>query len=448
MDKIYYKMSKEEEQIREIVRQGISLFFQHKKRNSSFVRGVSRVQYSGSVFDEQEATAFVDSFLDGWFGTGTKTDMLERKLAELVGMPCGMVTNSGSSANLLAIFALKSKQLLNHLKDGDEVIVSATAFPTSVNPVPQNNLLPVFVDCELGTYNPSVESIQEAISLKTKAIFLAHTLGNPYDAKALKEIAEDKHLFLIEDACDALGSKIGNQNCGSFGQISTYSFYPAHQITMGEGGMVLSNSPQLDRVLRSLRDWGRACFCRHDEKSPMGACGNRFGFKFKNLPEGYDHRFVYTHLGYNLKPLEFQSAFALEQLKKLPSFIEARERNFQQLYSFFKQYEHWFILPHTISEAYSCWFAFPLTLKENVPFTRLELITYLENHAVQTRLLLAGNLLRQPAYEDIPHRVFGRLVNSDIVTERGFFLGVYPGIDQERMEYIKEVLKNFLDTYP
>ena len=440
-------MEAEEAQIRQSIHEQINRFFALKKSQEKFVPGQSRVQYSGSIFDEQEAWAFVDSFLDGWFAAGKKSDLFEKQLAEFIGMPFGMVANSGSSANLLAISALRSRYLPNHLNEGDEVIIPATSFPTTVNPILQNNLVPVFVDCDLGTYNANIKSVLEAISPKTKAIFMAHTLGNPYNAKLLREIADEAGLFLIEDNCDALGSKFAGRTCGSFGHLSTCSFYPAHHITLGEGGAVLSSSFELDKVLRSLRDWGRACYCKHDEKDPKGACKNRFGFKFKNLPEGYDHKYVYTHIGYNLKPLEFQSAFGSEQLKRFPSFMAARQKNFEALQSFFKQYEDLFILPYAIPQAQPCWFAYPLTIKENAQFKRLDLIRYLEDHLIQTRLLFSGNVLRQPAYESIPHRVAGQLTNSDVVTERTFFLGVYPGITDEKMKYTQEMLTNFLQQH-
>lgn len=436
----------EEQQIRENIKGQLVRFFEEKRKKETFIPGVSTINYSGAIFDESEASAFIDSFLDGWFVLGKKTDLFEKKLCEFIGMPYGLVANSGSSANLLAISALNSKQLSNHLNDHDEIIVPATSFPTTVNPILQNNLTPVFVDCELGAYNPNVDTIREAISSKTKAIFLAHTLGNPFDAKALREIADDKGLFLIEDTCDALGSKFHGKCCGSFGAMSTYSFYPAHHITLGEGGAVLNNSLELDRILRSIRDWGRACFCRHDEKNHFGACQNRFGYKFKNLPEGYDHKYVYTNIGYNLKPLEFQSAFGLEQLKRFPSFMGARKKNFESLNNFFKRYEDLFILPKSLPEADPCWFAYPLTIKDNASFSRIELIKSLEQCRVQTRLLFSGNVLRQPAYEEIPCRISGKLANSDIVTEKTFFLGVYPGISSEKMSYLQGVLASFLNS--
>ncbi len=433
-----------EKQIREAIKEHLISFFEEKKKNSVFIPGVSTIQYSGAIFDEKEAWAFIDSFLDGWFGTGEKTDQFEAELAEYIGMKYGIIANSGSSANLLAISALKSKQFPNHLNKGDEIIVPATSFPTTVNPIIQNNFKPVFVDCELGNYNPTIESIQSAISPKTKAIFLAHTLGNPNEIDTLKDLAEEKKIVLIEDNCDALGSFYAGKKCGSFGLMSTYSFYPAHHITMGEGGAVLANSLPIERILRSLRDWGRSCYCKHNTKNYQGACQNRFGFKFKNLPQGYDHKYVYSNIGYNLKPLEFQAAFGLEQLKKLPSFIESRKINFNNLNQFFKQYEDLFILPKSLPKADPCWFAYPLTIKEGVPFSRLEIIKYLEQNLIQTRLLFSGNILRQPAYEDIDCRISGSLHNSDIVTERTFFLGVYPGLNNEKIAYIKEKVDKFI----
>ncbi|MCK4521215.1 MAG: lipopolysaccharide biosynthesis protein RfbH [Nanoarchaeota archaeon] len=440
-------MDIEEERLRESIKNSVMGLFRLKKQKDVFVKGSSRVQYAGAVFDDKESWAFINSFLDGWFGTGKKAELFENMLAEFIGMKHGMVTNSGSSANLLAISALKSKQFESKLNDGDEIIVCANSFPTTVNPLIQNNFKPVFVDCELGTYNPSIESIKEAISSKTKAIFIVHTLGNPNDMVALKEIAEDKKILLIEDACDALGSSFKGKRCGSFGIMSTYSFYPAHHITMGEGGAVLSNSLNMDRILRSLRDWGRACYCKHNEKKSNGACGRRFDFKFKNLPYGYDHKYVYSHIGYNLKPLEFQCAFGIEQFKKLPQFIEQRKRNFDIMQSFFKKYEDLFVLPKSIPDAEPCWFAYPLTIKEGSPFKRLDIIKYLEKNLIQTRLLFSGNVLRQPAYEGINHRVSGNLKNSDIVTERTFFIGIYPTINKERISYMQEVLTKFLEKH-
>jgi CDP-6-deoxy-D-xylo-4-hexulose-3-dehydrase len=435
-----------EEELRNNIRENITKFFQLKKEKEKFIKGESRVQYAGAVFDEKESWAFVDSFLDGWFGTGKKAASFENMLSEFIGTKFGMVANSGSSANLLAISALKSKQFENRLMDGDEIIVPATSFPTTVNPIIQNNLKPVFIDCELGTYNANIEQIKEAISDKTKAIFLAHTLGNPNDMDGLRDLTKDKDIILIEDNCDALGSTYDNKKCGSFGLMSTYSFYPAHHMTMGEGGAVLSNELNMDRILRSLRDWGRACYCKHDEKNSLGACRNRFGHKFKNLPHGYDHKFVYSHIGYNVKPLEFQCAFGIEQLKKVPQFIEQRKNNFEMMQTFMKKYEDLFVLPKSLPKADPCWFTYPLTVKEGAGFNRIDITKFLEEQLIQTRLLFSGNILRQPAYEEIAHRVSGKLTNSDIITDKTFFVGLYQGLNEEKIKYMQEMFDKFIQA--
>lgn len=437
----------EEQEIRDKIKENVEEFFKLKNAKEKFIAGESKILYSGAVFDEKESNAFVSSFLDGWFGLGKKGQEFENNLKKFIGMPEGLVTNSGSSANLIAIAALKSKHFQNQLKKGDEIIVPACSFPTTVNPIILNNFKPVFVDSELGTYNPSIEHIKAAISPKTKAIFLAHTLGNPNDMGAVMQIAKDKNIIVIEDNCDSLGSSYAEQKCGSFGLMSTYSFYPAHHITMGEGGAVLTKSEELLRILKSLRDWGRDCFCSHGSVNHLGECKNRFSHKFENLPEGYDHRYVYSHIGYNLKPLEFQCAFGVEQLKKFPKFMEKRKENFENLNNFFKKYEDIFILPKSLPKADPCWFSYPLTVKEDAGFNRIDLIKHLEKNLIQTRLLFSGNVLRHPAYERIEHRLSGNLKNSDIITERTFFVGVYPGLDKEKLTFIKEKAEDFLQEH-
>jgi CDP-6-deoxy-D-xylo-4-hexulose-3-dehydrase len=428
--------------IRELIRE----FQAIKSKERQFIPGVTKIQYSGPSLDGKELIALTDAILDGWFGVGKKANLFEKRFSKLIGQDFGILTNSGSSANLIAVSALKSRQYKKPLVPGDEVIVPATAFPTTVNPIIQNSLKPVFVDVKLGTYNIDEDQVEKSISPRTRTIFLIHNLGNPCQMKRILEIADKHNLLVIEDNCDALGAKYDGKYTGSFGIMSTCSFYVAHHITMGEGGIVLTSDEKLAVILRSLRDWGRSCTCPVCvvANDPNARCSKRYEQLFKSLPDGYDTRYVYEEIGYNLKPLEFQAAMGLVQLEKLPGFITTRNENFAKLYDFFKKHEDFFILPTWEDEAQPSWFAFPLTLQEGAPFSRQDIIKWYEKCNIETRLLFSGNLVRHPAYEGTPVRVVGNLENANRIMDNSFFLGVYPGIDEERMNFILEKTEEFL----
>ncbi len=428
------------------IRKLIKEFEAIKSKERRFIPGVTKIQYSGSSFDDKELVALTDAVLDGWFGVGKRANLFEERFSKLIGQNFGVLTNSGSSANLLAISALKSNRFKKRLVAGDEVIVPATAFPTTVNPIIQNSLKPVFVDVEVGTYNIDVDQIDGSISPRTRAIVILHNLGNPCHMKRIMEIADKHDLHVIEDNCDALGAKCDGQYTGSFGIMSTCSFYVAHHITMGEGGIVLADDEKLAVILRSLRDWGRSCTCPVCvvARNPNARCSKRFKKQFKSLPNGYDTRYVYEEIGYNLKPLEFQAAMGLVQLEKLSGFIAKRNENFAKLYDFFKKYEDFFILPVWEAEAQPSWFAFPLTLQEGAHFTRQDIIKWYEKCNIETRLLFSGNIIRHPAYRDIPMRVAGDLKNANKIMADSFFLGVYPGIDEEKMSFVLKKTEEFL----
>jgi CDP-6-deoxy-D-xylo-4-hexulose-3-dehydrase len=436
------------ETIRTKITKLIHEFNELKSKDLEFIPGVTKIQYSGPSFDDRELVALMNAILDGWFGVGKNANLFEERFSNLIGQHFGVLTNSGSSANLLAISALCSRRFEKRLKPGDEVIVPSTAFPTTVNPIIQNNLIPVFVDVKLGTYNIDEDQIEKSISSKTRAIMVLHNLGNPCQMKPIMEIANKHNLFLIEDNCDALGAKYSGQYTGSFGNMSTCSFYVAHHITMGEGGIVLSKEEKLAEILRSLRDWGRSCTCPVCVviRDPNAQCAKRFKKQFKSLPNGYDSRYVYEEIGYNLKPLEFQAAMGLVQLEKLPSFIVKRNKNFLRLYEFFEKYKDLFILPVWAKEAQPSWFAFPLTIQKGARFKRQEIIKWYEKCNIETRLLFAGNLIRHPAYQDVRMRVVGNLENADKVMNDSFFLGVYPGIDEAKMDFIIRKTEEFLTS--
>jgi CDP-6-deoxy-D-xylo-4-hexulose-3-dehydrase len=407
-----------------------------------FVATESRVAYAGRVFDEEELVSLVDAALDFWLTTGRFAEQFERQLAQLVGARHALLCNSGSSANLLAVSALTSPTVgERQLQPGDEVITTAAGFPTTVNPIVQNRLTPVLVDVELGTYNPTPEAVAAAVGPRTKAIVLAHTLGNPFDLDAVGEIARRHGLWLVEDSCDALGSTWRGRPVGSFGQLATLSFYPAHHITTGEGGCVLTSDPLLKRAVESFRDWGRDCWC---DPGNDNTCGKRFGWQLGDLPAGYDHKYIFSHLGYNLKMTDLQAAVGVAQLTKLPRFIAARRSNWEALRRFFEQWEEFFVLPRATEGSDPSWFGFLLTVREGAPFTRNQLTGYLEERRIATRLLFAGNLTRQPAYRDLSFRRVGELANSDAVLERTFWLGVYPGLSSVMLDYVMEQARVFL----
>ena len=413
-----------------------------------FHAGKDFIQYSGSVFNANEINVAVNVLLGGWFGLGKIAVDFEQKLSKYIGTKNSIVVNSGSSANLLAVSSLKSLKIKNRLKNGDEIITAVSGFPTTINPILQNNLVPVFIDVKLGSYNIDINTIENAISNKTRAIFIVHTLGNPVNMKPIMEIAKKYKLFVLEDCCDALGSEIFNKKVGSFGDISTFSFYPAHHITMGEGGAVLTSNNTIAKIVRSLRDWGRDCYCSGESSLNMnGACGKRFDKWLPDLDEIIDHKYVYSEIGYNLKPLELQCAIGVQQLNKLSDFIQARNHNFNKYNNFFKNYERYFILPKWHEESVPSWFAFPISVKKDAPFKRFDLINYLEEHKIQTRNLFAGNILLHPAYKNIVYRQISNFNNSNFVTTNTFFLGVYPGINDIRMAYILMVLRKFLSKY-
>ncbi len=417
-----------------------------ERANEKFIPGKSIIHYAGRVYDEDELINLVDSSLDFWLTAGKYAHKFERGLARFMGMRYCLTTNSGSSANLLAVSALTSPLLKEkRLKAGDEVVTVACGFPTTVNPVIQNNLLPVFVDVDLDSYNIDVSKIEGAISKKTKAIFIAHTLGNPAGLEEIMRLVRKYNLWFIEDNCDSLGSKFNGKLTGTFGQISTCSFFAAHHMTMGEGGAVLTDDPLLKRIIVSLRDWGRDCHC---DPGYDNTCGKRFALKFANLPFGYDHKYVYSHIGYNLKVTEMQAAIGVAQLKKLPGFIKARKKNFKYLYDCFKKYEEFLILPKATPNSDPSWFGFPVLVKKDAPFNRADIINYLENHKIATRMLFGGNLTKQPAYKGVKYRVFGGLNNTDLVMNNLFWIGVYPGMTTPMLGYIREVLGNFFNGAP
>jgi len=355
-----------------------------------------------------------------------------------------MLCNSGSSANLLALSALTSPKLEERaLKPGDEVITVAAGFPTTINPIVQNQLTPVFLDVEMGTYNVDTTYLEEAITSKTKAIMIAHTLGNPFDLDTVMTIANKHNLWLIEDNCDAVGAKYNGRLTGSFGHLSSVSFYPAHHITMGEGGCVLTQQPQLKKLVESFRDWGRDCWCA---PGVANTCGKRFDWQLGDLPEGYDHKYIYSHVGYNLKLTDMQAAVGVAQLKKLPQFLETRQRNWQQLYDGLKAFKEYLILPEATPNSEPSWFGFLLSVRPDAPFTRNELVRYLEENHVATRLLFSGNITRQPAYQHVNYRIVGELTNTDIVMNQTFWVGVYPKLTPQMIDYALSVFADFFNV--
>jgi len=428
------------EEILELVKQ----YYVEQFAEKVFEPGKTMVPFAGRVFDEEELVTLVDSSLDFWLTTGRYAEEFEAKFADYMQQRSCMLVNSGSSANLVALSTLTSPLLKNkRLKRGDEVLSVAAGFPTTVNPIVQNGLIPVFVDVELDTFNVKVSAIENALSDKTKAIMLAHTLGNTFDLNAVKAIADKYGLYLIEDCCDAVGSTYDGKMVGTFGDLATTSFYPAHHITMGEGGSVLTSNPLLKRIATSMRDWGRDCYC---DPGCDNTCGRRFKGQYGDLPQGYDHKYVYSHIGYNLKVTDMQAAVGVAQLKKLPLFVEMRKANFKKLYAGLKQYEEYLILPEATPLSDPSWFGFPFNVRENAKFTRTNLAEFLEDHKILTRQLFAGNLIKQPAYKDVEYRISGELTNTDYIMRNTIFIGVYPGIDQVRMDYVLSVFDKFFNN--
>lgn len=439
-------ISKEEnlEEIKRDIFEKITEYYKLKE-DDGFNPGTDRVLYAGAVFDEKEAISMVDSILKGWFGLGPKAREFTEMFSNYLGSYKTVLANSGSSANLLALSSLFSKKISNPIEKGTEVITPAMTFPTTLNPIIQNNLTPVLVDIDLATYTINVEELKNAVTSKTSAIMLPHTLGNPNDMDAVMDIAKDNNLYLIEDNCDSLGSEFNGKKTGSFGELSTCSFYPAHHITMGEGGAITINKEDknLYRAIKSLRDWGRDCWCESDEILVDGACGRRFEWEIGGVK--YDHRYIYSHIGYNLKPTEIQAAMGLEQLKKIDVFVRKRRENFEFLYSHLKKYNDYLILPDKHKKANPSWFAFPLTVKEESGFSRKKITECLENEGIMTRLIFAGDITKQPAYENIKFKTPGLLKNSEIVMRNSFFIGVYPGLDESRLNHIVDVFERFFE---
>jgi CDP-6-deoxy-D-xylo-4-hexulose-3-dehydrase len=407
-------------------------------RPKPFVPYRSRVHYAGRVYGPEEMVNLVDAALDFWLTLGPYGDLFEARLRRLLGAKDVVLVNSGSSANLAAILTLMSRQFDRPLQPGDEILTVATTFPTTLAPIVVTGLTPVFVDVQLGTYNVDPTRLAEAVSERTRAIMLPHTLGNPFDLEAICALAHQHELLLIEDACDALGSEWQGRPVGTFGDLATLSFFPAHQITTGEGGAVVVNNPRLSRIARSVRDWGRDCWCAPGESN---SCGQRFGWTLGDLPRGYDHKFTYTNIGFNFKPTDLQAAVGVAQLERLETFVEKRRRNFRLLYEGLRNREEWLILPRWDSRAAPAWFGFPLTTREGVSSTAL--IQHLENANIETRRIFAGNILKQPSYSRIPRRLHGSLDNTNRVMRDTFFIGVYPGLTDEMIGFVLEVFEQF-----
>ncbi len=429
--------------LRHIIKEYFSVYHAGKMA-APFVPGESFVPVSGKVYDGEDMATAMEALLDFWLTTGRFARTFEESFSKYVGVRHTLLCNSGSSANLLAIVALTSPRLKDRrLQPGDEVITLASGFPTTLNPILQHRLVPVFVDVHIPTYNADVSQLEAALSPRTKAVFLPHTLGNPFALDAVADFCRARDLWLIEDSCDALGAAYKDRLVGGFGDLATFSFYPAHHITMGEGGAVVTGDGELKKIIASFRDWGRDCWC---ETGQNDTCRRRFEQQFGDLPHGYDHKYVYSHIGYNLKLTDYQAALGVSQLKKLPRFIETRRKNFGILYESLKELEEFFILPEATAHSEPSWFGFPLAVRPEAPFSRNDLIRHLDRAKIDTRLLFGGNLTRQPAYRDMPYRKVGPLANSDFVMTQVFWIGVYPGLRREMLEYVIDIMKNFVTT--
>ena len=406
-----------------------------------FVPGTTPIPPSGKVITSEDLEFMIEAVLDGWLTTGRFNDAFEQELADYLGVGRVLTTNSGSSANLLALSALTSPKLGDRgLKPGDEVITVAAGFPTTVNPIIVNGLIPVFIDVDIPTYNIDVNQIEAALSSKTRAIMVAHTLGNPFQIDQVTELARKHNLWLIEDCCDALGSEFRRRRVGSFGDIGTLSFYPAHHITMGEGGAVFTSDAELAVLIESFRDWGRDCYCAPGKEN---TCGKRFGWQLGELPIGYDHKYIYSHVGYNLKITDIQAACGLSQLKKIEEFVQKRRQNFNHLSRRLASLEDFLILPQPTIHSEPAWFGFPLTIKETAGTGRKDLLEYLDQRRIGTRLLFAGNLTKQPYFSKIAYRVASTLRNTDVIMSSTFWLGVYPGLSTEMLDYVADELEQY-----
>lgn len=428
-------------QILTLVEQYSAVHFAKKQ----FQPGTSVIPPSGKVLGANELKKMVEASLDGWLTTGRFNKAFEKRFAQFVGVPYALTTNSGSSANLLALTALTSHKLGEKaLKPGDEVVTVAAGFPTTVNPILQNGMVPVFVDIDIPTYNIDPDKIEAAVSEQTRAIIIAHTLGNPFDLDVIMALANKHNLWVVEDCCDALGSLYKGQHVGTFGHIATCSFYPAHHITMGEGGIVFTKNRELHKIIESFRDWGRDCYCA---PGCDNTCGKRFSQQLGSLPYGYDHKYTYSHLGYNLKITDMQAACALAQMDQLPDFIKIRKRNFAFLKEGLKSCEEFLILPETLPSSEPSWFGFPITIRNSATIPRVELLTYLDEYKIGTRLLFGGNLTRQPYFDGRTYRISGELNNTDKVMNDTFWIGVYPGLTEEMLNFVAEKLNAFFKDW-
>lgn len=428
------------------IKKEVKSYFDRNFSEKKFIPGTSIVPVSGKIFDEEELYNGIEAVLDGWWTEGRFAQSFEKEFSQFLGVKYVSLVNSGSSANLIALCALTTEKLGRRaLCPGDEVITCATGFPTTINPILQNNCVPVCIDVDIKTKNPSVKSIRNAISKKTKAIMIAHTLGNPLPLDDILSLVKRYNLWFIEDCCDALGSTYNGNFVSSFGHIATFSFYPAHQITMGEGGAVVTNNPVLHMAIRQFRDWGRDCWC---DTGKDDTCRRRFGWKLGNLPFGYDHKYIYSQIGYNLKLTDMQAAIGLMQLKKLPDFIAKRRQNFRRLLHHLSQYKKFFIFSETEKRADPSWFGFMIVIKPGAPFTRLDIVQYLEDRNIATRSLFGGNLLAHPAYlKNVKIRKVGSFFNSDLVMTNGFWIGVYPGITNQMIEFVLNTFDDFMKKF-
>ncbi|MEN9945695.1 MAG: hypothetical protein RLZZ293_81 [Pseudomonadota bacterium] len=429
------------EQIQKDIAQLVNKFATIKYAQTEFIPGKTTIPPAGKVIGELELQYMVEASLDGWLTTGRFNDKFEKKLANYLGVKHLITVNSGSSANLVAFNALTSPKLGDRaIKVNDEVISVAAGFPTTINPIIQFGAIPVFLDVEIPTYNIDISKLEQAITPKTKAIFLAHTLGNPYNLKAIREICDNYNLWLIEDCCDALGSRYDGKLVGTFGDIATVSFYPAHHITMGEGGAVFTNNDLLKMIAESFRDWGRDCYC---QPGCDNTCGKRFCQQLGQLPFGYDHKYTYSHLGYNLKITDMQAACGLAQLERLDNFVQQRKDNFNYLKAKLENCSEFLILPEATANSQPSWFGFPITLKENAGFSREDLLKYLADNKIGTRLLFAGNVIKQPYMQGRNYRIVGDLTNSDRIMHQTFWVGIYPGLSKAMLDYTAEIIGQF-----
>jgi len=431
-------MSKED--LRDKILQLVEQFGEENLNNSAFKDG-DVIPSSGKVIGASELKMMTDAVLDGWLTAGRFNELFEKKLSEYLGIKHVITTNSGSSANLLAFTALTSPKLGDkRIQPGDEVITVAAGFPTTVNPILQNNCVPVFVDVDIPTYNINTDLLEEAYSEKTKAVMIAHTLGNPYNLKVVKEFTKKHDLWLVEDCCDALGSEYNGKKVGSFGDIGTLSFYPAHHITMGEGGAVFTNNAMLKLCIESFRDWGRDCYCLPGCEN---TCGKRFEWQLGDLPRGYDHKYTFSHLGYNLKITDMQAACGLAQLERIDGFVKARKDNFDYLTEKLQALSEYLILPKSTKSSTPAWFGYPLTIKKNAGVSRVMLLKHLDHYKIGTRLLFAGNLTRQPYFQGREYRIIGNLENTDTVMNQTFWIGLYPGLSLEQLDFVVSKIEEF-----